>query len=307
MRRYPPGTRSHAPEIVAHLASMGVTIDLVDPHDQLIDLTALHVEHDLYVLKLKTDLTLSLAGALHAAGAAIVNPFPVSVVLRDKIITTRVLSAAGVPVPPTFAVSDPRCLEPLLQEGPLMVKPCHGSRGEGIRIVRDVAGLRTLEQYREPVIAQRYLPPDGLDRKLYVIGQDVFGVERTWPARTYEEKVGHPFDVPRDLAEIARACGRPFGIDLYGVDILVSDGRPYVVDASSFPGFKGVPDAARRVAEYLYQAVERAFTGRPPLPAPEELVTAAPPGLAAAALTGPAESTRSGGRGPRTHKRRTPS
>ena len=56
-------------------------------------------------------------------------------------------------------------------------------------------------------------------------------------------------------------CGRAFGIDLYGVDIIESEGTPYVVDMCSIPGFKGVPDAPRVLAEYFHGAAERAMRG----------------------------------------------
>jgi hypothetical protein len=36
--------------------------------------------------------------------------------------------------------------------------------------------------------------------------------------------------------------------------VIFSGGRPYVVDISSFPGFKGVPGAAARLADHLYAA-----------------------------------------------------
>ena len=86
----------------------------------------------------------------------------------------------------------------------------------------------------------------------------IFGVKRVWPPQTAADKLGEPFEVAPELAEIARRCGDAFGIDLYGVDIVISQGRPYVVDASSFPGFKGVPDAGGRLARYLRTAAERA-------------------------------------------------
>ena len=90
------------------------------------------------------------------------------------------------------------------------------------------------------------------------LGTQVFGVQRVWPARTYEEKLGEPFTVPPELRDIALRCGEVFGIDLYGLDIIESLGRPYVVDVSSFPGFKGVPDAALRLADYIFWAAEHA-------------------------------------------------
>ena len=110
-----------------------------------------------------------------------------------------------------------------------------------------------------PVFAQRYNEPEGRDRKIYCIGERVFGVKRVWPARTYEQKLGEPFDVTDDLLDIVVRCRRAFGIDVFGIDVIISHGRPYVVDASAFPGFKGVPAAGRHLADYIYDTCARAM------------------------------------------------
>lgn len=263
MRRRSPTHRTPMTDAIAQLQAGGATVDLIHPNEQPIELSSVRVAYDLYVLKEKTDLTLSLAAALHAAGAAIVNPFPASLRLRDKAMAFKILHAAGVPTPATYVASHVAQLFPLLAAGPLVVKPYRGSRGEGVRVVSDAAELQTFTPppEPEPIFAQRYHRPDGRDRKIYVIGKEIFGVKRVWPSRTEAEKQGEPFEVDSELAEIVRRCGEAFGIDLYGVDIVVSDGRPYVVDASSFPGFKGVPDAGRRLAQYLHAAAERAALG----------------------------------------------
>jgi ribosomal protein S6--L-glutamate ligase len=115
----------------------------------------------------------------------------------------------------------------------------------------------------EPVFAQRYLAHDGRDRKIYAIAGQLFGVKKIFPRSTEKEKYGEPFTLTPQLCDIAVRCGQAFGIDLYGVDIIESEGRPYVVDMCSIPGFKGVPDATRLLAEYFYRAAERARRGEP--------------------------------------------
>jgi ribosomal protein S6--L-glutamate ligase len=73
----------------------------------------------------------------------------------------------------------------------------------------------------------------------------------------YQEKLGEPFALSPELQEITLRCGEAFGISLYGLDVILSDGQPYVVDASSFPGFKGVPDAPVHLANYIYSMGQR--------------------------------------------------
>jgi ribosomal protein S6--L-glutamate ligase len=262
------------PEVVRLLSEWGAAVETIHPEERLTDLSTVRVEHDLYVLKSGTELALSLAGALHAAGAAILNPYPIAAMCRDKVIATRVLQAAGVPVPDTFVTRDPWRLAPLLDAGPLVVKPHRGSKGRGVHVVWDADELDALSPDGGVLFAMRYEEPEGRDRKIYCIGGQLFGVKRVWPARTYEEKVGEPFALNPELREIALRCGEAFGMELYGLDVVISGGRPYVVDISSFPGFKGVPDAALRLADYIFAAARRTLDGKAVLASAKGVVAA---------------------------------
>src|SRR5947199_5292659 len=257
-------SRSFMPIVVRMLAESGAVVDVIHPLTEMRDLSRVRVKHDLYVLRHTSGLSLSLAGVLHELGAVIVNPYRVSAALRDKIIASRILQAAGVPTPDTYVVSHPYQLLPLLDSGSLVIKPYQGAGGHHVRIIRTPAELADVNCGREPVFAQRYHPNDGRDRKIYGIGGRLFGVKKIFPRRTEEEKHGEPFTLTPELRELAVSCGRAFGIDLYGVDIIESEGTPYVVDMCSIPGFKGVPDALRLLVQYILAAAERAAQGEPP-------------------------------------------
>jgi ribosomal protein S6--L-glutamate ligase len=260
-RRRDAGGQSVMPKVVRLLAGRGVDVDVIDPEDRVTDLTALSPECDLYVLKLRTDTTLSIAGALHAAGAAILNPYPVAAACRDKVVASQLLRRAGVPLPETYVAGNLEQLAPLLDDGPLIVKPHRGSQGRGVRVVRAPDELTHDVGDGGPVFAQRYYEPTGRDRKIYRIGDRIFGVERVWPARTYEEKLGQPFPVPAELRELALRLGAALGITLYGFDVVVTKEGPYVVDFSPFPGFKGVPYAADLLADYIQDVAARVVDG----------------------------------------------
>ena len=254
--------RSYMCLVMRALVEAGADVDIVYPVDHPVDLSHVRVQHDLYVWRKMSGLAFSLAGALHQLGAALVNPYPASAALQDKIVTSRILHAAGVPTPATYVASRAEELAPLLDAGPLVLKPHQGGGGYGVRIVRRAAELAEVPYDRHaPVFAQRYHAPRGRDRKIYAIGGRLFGVKKVFPPRTEAEKRGEPFTLTPELCDIALRCGRAFGIDLYGVDIIESEGTPYVVDMCSIPGFKGVPDAPRVLAEYFLRAAERAMRG----------------------------------------------
>lgn len=199
---------------------------------------------------------------------AILNPYVVALRCRDKIIATRVLQRAGVPVPQTFVAAEVGRLAPLLSSGGFGIKPYRETGGHGVVVVRKPEDLAGVGYTEGPVFAQRYHEPDGRDRKMYFIGDDVFGVKRVWPPKTYGDKLGEPISVTPALRELVLRCGHAFEMDLFDVDEIVSGCRPYVVDISSFPGFKGVPDAPVRLAGLIHSTCIKALSAGSPMPSP---------------------------------------
>jgi ribosomal protein S6--L-glutamate ligase len=241
-------------ETVSLLESRGVAVRSIYPEDDRIDIAGVSSDHDLYLLKSGTEPALGLAGILNSAGASVLNPYLSVVAMRDKLISTKLLQDAGAPLPETWFASGPEQLADLLKEGPIVVKPFWAaSQGRGVRVVRNEEELAGVTGEDGLIFAQRYHQPDGRDYKLYVIGDRVFGVRRVWPPKTLEDKLGEPFDVSAEMREIALGCGRAFGVGLYGVDLVTSAGKPYVVDINTFPGFKGVPGAAALLADYIFK------------------------------------------------------
>jgi len=243
--------------MIDELRSRGVDLDLIEPSMMNFELSEVQNRHDLYVLKsIANPMALSYGAALNAIGAATFNPFPVVQRIRNKIATLRLLSEHGVPIPATYVSSDAESLVPLLKDGPLVVKPYMGSRGIGVRRVTTRAELmRDIDP--PPILAQRYHPSDdGLDHKISVIGDNVFGRTRIFPIRDYSDKIGTPFEVDDETREIAVRMSKALAIDMFTFDIIVSRGKPYVVDVGSFGSMMGVPDAPALVAHRIIRAWE---------------------------------------------------
>src|SRR2546430_730355 len=211
---YSQKSRSLMPDVVRALGESGALVDVIHPVDGMVDLSKVRIQHDLYVLRHTSGLSLSLAGALHALGAAILNPYPVSAALRDKITASRTPEAAGIRIPATYLASHPDQLLALLDLGPLVVKPYQGAGGHHVRIIRSPGELAGVNCGRDPVFAQRYHANDGYDRKIYAIGGRLFCVKKNFPRLAGEEKQGQPLTLPPDFREVAANCCRGVGIDL---------------------------------------------------------------------------------------------
>jgi ribosomal protein S6--L-glutamate ligase len=53
--------------------------------------------------------------------------------------------------------------------------------------------------------------------------------------------------------DIVLKCGEVLGLHLYGVDLVRTERGPFVVDVNYFPGYKGVPGAAKLIADHVYR------------------------------------------------------
>jgi MFS family permease len=210
----------------------------------------LAVEHDLYVLKSHTELSLSLAGVLDAQGANLLNPYRSCVATQDKIVAARRLRAAGVPTPRTWVTGDFELLSRAAEQGSLIVKPHRGHRGVGATVVTGPDELAALPASDTPMVVQEYIRGSGEDLKVYVVDGEVFAVHKPFFELSFTVP-GRPAAVTDRVREIALDTGRILGLGLYGLDIIESEDGPVVVDVNYFPGYKGVPKAAALIANYI--------------------------------------------------------
>ena len=232
------------------------------PEEQLSSLHNLKSDHDVYLLKSYTQLALTLAGALSAQGANLINPYFGCVAARNKIVCYQALKSAGVPVPNSWVTADLKLLTPLLHRHALIVKPVMGWRGEGIRIIRHERELAADPLYLGDALIQEYIENAGEDLRLYVAGEEVFGIRKRFSSTSYAAD-GEPTAVSPEMRSIALLCGKVFGLRLYGIDIIEGADGPRVVDVNYFPGYKGVPDAAPVVADYVENYTASVITERP--------------------------------------------
>lgn len=250
VRRVPPVPSPVLVEVFDLLTRRGFQVESGIAEELVVRPDRLPVEHDLYVLKSHTELSLSLAAVLDTQGAAMLNPYRSCATTQDKIVASRRLHAAGIPAPRSWVTGDFALLGRLLEATPLIVKPHRGHRGAGIAIVRTASELASLTVTETPMIVQEYVEGSGEDLKVYVVGEEVFAVRKPFSESSFTV-AGRPAPVTSELRQIALSCGRILGLGLYGLDLIESSDGPIVVDVNYFPGYKGVPDIAPLIADYI--------------------------------------------------------
>lgn len=249
-RRVPPVPSPVLVEVFRLLEARGFALESGTPEAELTRPDELAVRDDLYILKSHTELALSLAGVLHVQGARLLNPYPSCAVTQNKIVASRVLRAAGVPTPDTWITGDFELLRAVATTRPVVIKPYLGHRGAGLRIVHDPDELDAVAPPDGPVIVQEYIEGRGEDLKVYVVGDEVFAVRKPFSPDSFT-RPGRPGEVDDAVRDVALKCGRAFGLGLYGLDVIETARGPWVVDLNTFPGYKGVPGVAPRIADYI--------------------------------------------------------
>lgn len=111
------------PGVVQLLAERGAAAEYTDLGEEIPDISTIRPEHDLYVLASTTPTAISLAGVLHAAGARTLNPYPSVLMCRNRIVVTRMLQEAGIPVPRAFFGTHGAALARLIDGGPIVLNP----------------------------------------------------------------------------------------------------------------------------------------------------------------------------------------
>lgn len=239
------------PLTVERLRERGCSVEVWMPENAPASLLEMPLDADLYVWKSHDRLSDSLAAEIHARGLPIVNDYIGTLQVRGKIVTSMRLMRAGLPTPEAYYASSIEQLRSVVKRYPLVVKPNAGRRGQRITVVYSEEELAQLEDPGYDIFAQEYLRGSGLDLKAYAVGERVFGVARPFPVRTAEEKRGKAREVGAEVREVCLRCGELFGQELYGVDLIETPDGPFVIEINCFPGFKGVPEADRLLAEHL--------------------------------------------------------
>jgi ribosomal protein S6--L-glutamate ligase len=175
----------------------------------------------------------------------------------NKATMASALHNAGLPVPASRLVSTDKLAEELAETRlPIIIKPIFGDNSRGVRLIESLADLERVRSMGRFALAQEFVEGDGYELKLYAIGDQVWAIRKgstisrvPGNGRTRATQV----PVTSDMEELAHKCGRVFGLRMFGVDCIITDAGPVIIEVNDFPNYSGVPEAARRLADLVLE------------------------------------------------------
>ncbi|MCX5784469.1 MAG: ATP-grasp domain-containing protein [Elusimicrobia bacterium] len=220
---------------------------------------------DLIVARGRSLHLLCLLGWAEARGVRVINRRSAIASVHNKADMAVLLAGARLPTPQTFLGPVQELYKTIPSSAyPIILKPIFGDNSRGLRLVHSPEEMKLVE-WPEPVaLAQHFIVNDGHDLKLYGIGDEICAVRKPSPfGLAVNEGVGggksraakvELVPLTTGLEDLGRSLRRLFGLELYGVDCIETPEGPVVIEVNEFPNYTGVPDADRRLADYVTRA-----------------------------------------------------
>jgi hypothetical protein len=113
------------------------------------------------------------------------------------------------------------------------------------------------------VYIQEFVECDGIERKVYVVGDKIFGIKRENPIYIYlrdmpssidvETITREKFEVPEDLQNLAKILAKELNLKIFGLDLVrpLNQDKYYLIDLNDFPGFRGIENIDNIIADFI--------------------------------------------------------
>lgn len=215
---------------------------------------------------------MDLLARIEAAGKLVINPPRAIEAAVDKYLASAKLAAAGLAIPRTVicqTVDDALAAFHALG-GDVVVKPLFGAEGRGIARLTDEAlaqrAFSMLVQLGAVLYVQQFIPHDGFDLRVLVVGKRMWGMRRSnpldWRTNVSRGATAEPLELNAELSDMARRAVDAIGAPVAGVDLLPArDGKLYALEVNAVPGWQALSrtlkiDIARQVLSYAAERVE---------------------------------------------------
>ncbi|WP_342665754.1 hypothetical protein [Thermicanus aegyptius] len=187
----------------------------------------------------------------------------------SKVETTRALWAIAPQVVPYTEIlaSTPGNRAKVLESFPIsfVAKENRNSMGRGVFLIRNEEEFYQYAQNNEVLYIQEYLPNDGKDLRICVVGDRIFTAY--WRVGTDGEflhnvacggQLCYDF-IPQDACELVLQLAKQLNINHAGFDVMISNGRIYILEINVLFGNQGILARGLSLEEEIYQYLIRTY------------------------------------------------
>jgi len=181
---------------------------------------------------------------LNSWGVPTINSAAVSATCGDKLVTSAVLQAAGVPQPNVRVAFTPAAALQAIEEMgyPVVLKPVVGSWGRLVTKLNDRDAAEAVLEHREVLgsyyhqiyYLQEYIRKPGRDIRAYVVGDETIAASyrssKHWITNTARGGAGSNCPVTPDLNAVCLAAARAVGGGVLAIDVLEDADRGFLVN-----------------------------------------------------------------------------
>ncbi|MBO9307866.1 lysine biosynthesis protein LysX [Thermomicrobium sp.] len=264
--------------LIAALEQRGAVVERIVDRQLRLELTSPPPRYDVVVERsVSQQRGLHVASVFAAWGIPVVNPPHLLEVCNDKLRTTALLAAAGVPQPRVMVAFSPEEALAAAEElgYPVVIKPPLGSWGRLLARVHSRRAAAELLRHKRmlggfhhgTLYVQEWVPKPGRDIRAFVVGEEtICAIYRTsdhWVTNTARGGRASNCPVTPELADLCGRVARALGGGVLAVDVLEHPERGLLVnEVNATMEFRnsiaptGV-DIPGRVADYVL-AIARA-------------------------------------------------
>ncbi len=199
---------------------------------------------------------------------------------RDKLRCLQILSREEVGMPETAYARQPGDVEKVLDivgGPPVVIKLLEGTQGKGIVLAEtSKAATSVIEAFhdlQQNILIQRFIKESsGRDVRAFVVGRKVVAaMERRnenpgeFRSNLHRGGEGHPVKLSREYRRTAIRAASAIGLDVAGVDMLISSEGPMIMEVNSSPGLEGIEtttsvDVATSIIRHMERTLGRRTT-----------------------------------------------
>ncbi len=218
-------------------------------------------------------LAVAVGRGLESLGVPLLDSVTALDLARNKFETLQRLKLSGLPVPRTELVRDLDQLAAAVERvggAPVVVKPLHGSQGQGTILAESAAAAvsmmqSVLFQSRE-FLLQQYIECAGEDIRVIVVDDEVVtAMKRKAPAGDFRSNlarggIASTVELSSEMIQLAREATSAVGLRCSGVDLLLGDQGAMILEVNGSPGLGGIEEVTGiDVASHWISALENQF------------------------------------------------